>query len=126
LDRSCKDAHEFVQKHFQKQGVICKMKERVTGIKGNKVITDQGEIETDIAFSCIGFFPVKEPIENGMPDLVDKGFIKVNSKLQVEGFTHVFAAGDITNINEEKLAQNADYHAHIVVENLKRVFLSIF
>ena len=102
------------------------MLERVTGIKGNKVITDKGEIEADVAFSCIGFFPIKEPIEKGMPDSVEKGYLKVNSKMQVEGFTHMFAAGDITNVKEEKLAQNAENHAHVVVENLKRVKIKNF
>eukprot|EP00761_Pharyngomonas_kirbyi_P001488 gb/GECH01001492.1/.p1 GENE.gb/GECH01001492.1/~~gb/GECH01001492.1/.p1 ORF type:complete len:140 (+),score=42.56 gb/GECH01001492.1/:1-420(+) len=50
--------------------------------------------------------------------LDEYGFVRVNSYLQVHGYHRVFAMGDIININEEKLAQNAEKHADVVVHNI--------
>ena len=42
--------------------------------------------------------------------LDDKGFVRVNRHLQMEGFGNVFVGGDVAAINEEKLAQSAGMH----------------
>ena len=38
--------------------------------------------------------------------------------MQVNGFENIFAAGDVTNINEEKTAQNAERQGRIVARNI--------
>jgi len=44
--------------------------------------------------------------------------LKVNSHLQVEGCTNIFAVGDCTNLDESKLAYHAGFHARVVVHNV--------
>jgi len=57
-----------------------------------------------------------------MPQVLDeRGFVKVNDSLQVDGFPHIFAAGDIVAIAEEKLAQNAQQHGDVICNNIKRL-----
>ncbi|MFH1408582.1 MAG: FAD-dependent oxidoreductase, partial [Nanoarchaeota archaeon] len=52
-------------------------------------------------------------------DSLDKrGFIKVDDQFRVKGHQHIYAVGDVTNIKEEKLAQNAEAHASILCHNL--------
>jgi NADH dehydrogenase FAD-containing subunit len=54
-----------------------------------------------------------------LPGLLDeRGFVKVNKALQLEGFHHMYAVGDIVNIQEEKLAQHADAHAIVAAKNI--------
>ena len=43
---------------------------------------------------------------------------------QIDGFGHVFAAGDVTDLAEEKLAQNAMKHADVVAKNISMLIAS--
>lgn len=45
----------------------------------------------------------------------------MNDYLQLESYPNIFAAGDITNFKEEKLAERALKQAEVVVENLLNV-----
>jgi len=56
--------------------------------------------------------------KNFPQSLEEKGAIKVNKFLQVEGLKNIFALGDITNIKEEKMAMYAKYHGKFVAKNL--------
>lgn len=53
--------------------------------------------------------------------LDDEYRVKVNNFLQVEGFPHIFAAGDITHFKEEKLAERAVRQAEVGAENIARL-----
>jgi NADH dehydrogenase FAD-containing subunit len=48
---------------------------------------------------------------------VSKG-IEVNEYLQLNNHENIFVAGDVSNIVEEKTAQNAENHAKIVSNNI--------
>ncbi|KAH3767040.1 GTPaseactivating protein [Pelomyxa schiedti] len=52
--------------------------------------------------------------------LDDEGYIRVNDKLQVQGFNKVFACGDAISSNTEKLASVAMIQAQSVIVNIKR------
>ena len=53
------------------------------------------------------------------PNLLnDKNHVKVNEFLQIKGSRNIFAIGDITDVEEEKLAQNAEIHGRLVVKNI--------
>lgn len=47
--------------------------------------------------------------------------LQVNEFLQLESYPKIFAAGDVTNIKEEKLAERALKHAEVVIENILSV-----
>lgn len=110
-------------------------------------VTDKGtEIEADLVFWCTGktncFLSISEQkthfcwknIQIGITGTakevigncefayaIDKsGFAKVDPYLRLEGCDNIFAAGDVTNIREEKLAQNAEYNSSLVATNIYR------
>ena len=58
--------------------------------------------------------------KNFLSLLTEKKYVNVTKTLQVEGKKHMFAAGDVTSIREEKTAQNAEKQAQVVVENILR------
>ena len=41
--------------------------------------------------------------------------------LQLEELDNIFSMGDVANLEEEKLAQNAKYHASVVAKNIKKI-----
>ena len=54
--------------------------------------------------------------------LDNDGYLRVNEHFQVEGEQRVFACGDMAGgLFEEKLAQSAQRHAAIVVQNIKKI-----
>jgi NADH dehydrogenase FAD-containing subunit len=86
-------------------------------------VTDKGTvIEADLAFICFGAQPNSAYLGSDLAASRDAhGRLKVNQFLQVEGQRHIFAIGDVTNIQEPKLAVGAGLHAGIVAENIRRL-----
>jgi len=121
MRRSHPKTHEYAEKHLKRHGVNILYNERVEGKKGTQYITKKAtKIDADIAFLCIGITPNSMYLRRNYKDMLDeRGFIKVNKYLQVKGHSHIYAPGDINNIKEEKLAQNAEIQAEIVVKNIK-------
>lgn len=114
LERTCSGAHSTVFKYFSSfKNMKLHLKEKVVEIKGRQITTDKGTVvDADVLFACIGFRPNTECFKQGMSHAIDKyGLLKVNQYFQVADYQHVFAGGDITNISEEKLAQNAEVYA---------------
>lgn len=55
-----------------------------------------------------------------MPECVDeKGFLRMKNTLQLDGFSNIFGGGDIVPFDTEKLAQNAEAHADVIVKNIQ-------
>lgn len=121
LDRCCPDAHKNIMNYFKKyQNLKIHLNERVEEIKNNQIVTDKNTIDSDITFACIGFKPNTTFLEKNFSNLLNKnGSIKVNNYLQMEGFQHIFVGGDVTDIKEEKLAQNAEIHAELIAKNIE-------
>jgi NADH dehydrogenase FAD-containing subunit len=120
LSRLSFKTSDYVQKHLLNQEVRLLLGERVVQNKGNSYFTDKNtEIKADIVFNCTGSSPNSSFMDKKMLD--EKGFVKVNKFLQVDGMTNVFSCGDVTNIKEEKTAQNAKEQAKIVAKNIKLV-----
>jgi len=119
LHRACPAAHEFIIKHFEKLNVDIHLNTKVKEI-GKTIKTSKNDIEADLVVACIGFQPNSKLIK--IPGVLDEqGYVKVNKFLQVEGYENIFAIGDVSNINEEKLAQNSEKHAGIVLQNISKV-----
>ncbi|GAM22525.1 hypothetical protein SAMD00019534_057000, partial [Acytostelium subglobosum LB1] len=89
---------------------------------GQVLETDQGNVDAEIIFWCLGSRPNSEPLRKSFATSIDAlGQLKVDEHLRVEGHTNVFAMGDITNISELKTAYNALLHSGVVAKNIKRL-----
>eukprot|EP00300_Choanocystis_sp_HF-7_P005412 c14067_g1_i3.p1 GENE.c14067_g1_i3~~c14067_g1_i3.p1 ORF type:complete len:249 (+),score=47.47 c14067_g1_i3:627-1373(+) len=80
-------------------------------------------VECDLRFVCIGGGLNNSAFSKTFGGAMTKqGKLRVNSCLQVEGETNVFALGDIAAAGETGLAYIAgSVHAPIVIQNIKRI-----
>ncbi|MBO3734964.1 NAD(P)/FAD-dependent oxidoreductase [Glycomyces niveus] len=89
------------------------------GRAGAVSVTAEGErIEADIWFQAFGASTNSGYLENGIAPLNRRGQLPVTPKLNVEGHAHVYAIGDVTDVNEEKRAASAGRHAEVVAANI--------
>lgn len=111
---------KYVERFLQKKGVQLILNDKVVGFKNKRVSTQLGKkINADMIFLSTGIIPNFEFMERYFSKaLNERNQIIVNENLQVNGHDNIFAAGDITNVNEEKTAQNADRQAATVVKNI--------
>lgn len=111
---------KYAQKFLEKKNVKIIFNERVTSVKDNNCITEKNtKIKFDLVFIATGVKPNSDFIDKKHLD--DKGFVNVNDQLQIYNTKNIFAAGDIISIKEEKTAQNAEHHAKIIINNLKKL-----
>ncbi|XP_057291756.1 ferroptosis suppressor protein 1-like [Hydractinia symbiolongicarpus] len=73
------------------------------------VVTNKGtSIEADVLFKFVGLKVNNDAYKDSLSSAVDeKGALKVDNCLRVEGFKNIYAIGDCTNIDEPKLAMYA-------------------
>jgi apoptosis-inducing factor 2 len=118
MERQPLKASKYVEKYLKKKGVTVLLNERVDKHEGNVFFTNKGnKIKTEMPFLCVGIKANAEFMDKSFPDKLDKRHcIKVNKYLQLT--SNIFVAGDVTAINEEKTAQNAEKQAAIVVHNI--------
>jgi apoptosis-inducing factor 2 len=85
------------------------------------VITTGGEELTgDIWFRAYGVALNGDYLADGrLTERTDKGEVAVTSRLNVDGYDHVYAIGDITNMAEAKMAGYAGQHATTVAGNIR-------
>ena len=120
MERMPPHISHYAEKFLTKRGVQIMYNNRVEVNQGKTYHLSRGEKMTpDMAFLCTGITPHSEFMEKHFfPLLSDKKYVNVTNTLQVKGMKHMFAAGDVTSIREEKTAQNAEKQAQIVVENI--------
>ncbi|MEK6873625.1 MAG: FAD-dependent oxidoreductase [Nanoarchaeota archaeon] len=120
IERNHAKAISYADKFLRKKGVKFIFNENAISYKKNIIITDkETKIKADMVFLCTGIKPNFHPLEKNFKNVLnEKKQIKVNEFLQVENYKNIFAAGDITAVKEEKLAQNAEKQADIVIKNL--------
>lgn len=120
MERSPIKASAYAFNFLKKIGIEIILNERVITAKGKIFLTDKKrKIKTDIAFLCTGITPNTEFLKKSFPNSLDgKNYAKVNEFLQLENYQNIFAGGDITNIREEKTAQNAEEHARLIAKNI--------
>uniref|UniRef100_A0A3Q3WMH3 Ferroptosis suppressor protein 1 n=1 Tax=Mola mola TaxID=94237 RepID=A0A3Q3WMH3_MOLML len=86
--------------------------------KNMEVTTNRGEpLTTDLIICCTGL-RVNSAAYASTDSLADNGALKVNDRLQVDGFSNVFAVGDCANVREPKMAYHADLHASVAITNI--------
>ncbi len=118
-----------VREQLEAKGVKLVLGEKVTnlddiprdGSSKCTVKTNKGtEIEADLAIVCIGQ-PGSSSTKYSkslQSSLTERGHIRVNEHLQVEGLTDVFAIGDCCESGAAKLAYVAAYQGELVADNI--------
>ncbi len=113
------------KRHLEKKGDISIiLEDRVEKSGGDGVFQTQHgqQLYADIAFLCTGISPNSLFLQEHMESVLnEKGFVRVNAYMQVGGYSHIFAGGDVTDIPEEKTAQCAETHAQVIVDNIRSV-----
>jgi NADH dehydrogenase FAD-containing subunit len=118
------DANEEIMKYFKtfKNGNIIHG-ERVTEITDKVKLKSSNELDADLVFLCTGNRPNTKSIQQGIPEILDnQGLVNTNEHLQVEGVNHFFVAGDITNIQEQKMYAMGIRHSFLISENIQLLF----
>lgn len=123
LERNPLKASSYAQKFLEKHGAEIIFGEKVVAHKGNTFITDKGrKIDSEAGIWCAGI-KCNPWFMKGFPDSIftERKSLKVNEFLQLEGYQNIFVGGDINSVQEEKTAQNAERHAHLIVKNIERM-----
>ena len=85
------------------------------------VTTDTGEeITADIWFRSFGARVNTGYLEDGgLAELTDRRTVPVDQYLNVAGYQDIYAAGDIADLPDAKMATHAQTQAQVVVDNLQ-------
>lgn len=118
-----------IEESFREKGIEMALGQTVTSFQGkdgkvNKVITDKGEIDTDLVILCIGFRPNTELVK-GQVEMLKNGTIVVDQYMQ-SSKQDVYAAGDCCSVHYNPtgkmmyipLATNAVRMGTLVARNL--------
>ncbi|XP_039248344.1 ferroptosis suppressor protein 1-like isoform X2 [Styela clava] len=122
-------AQSKLQALIKRKGIEMILEERVSNLDDlhiNKCVKDQvlktengKEMKVDLVFKCNGSKLSTDLFKEALGDAIsDKGQIKVDEFFKVEGMENIYAAGDITNIEEEKMLITAEAHGYLLVKNL--------
>ena len=92
---------------------------------GGVAVTDKGaKIPYDVGLWCVGLKPDASYMKAHFQKTIDaRGLIRVTRDLRVVGQQRIFAVGDINDL-PEKGALWVQYHAKVMIKNLKRLIAS--
>jgi NADH dehydrogenase FAD-containing subunit len=83
------------------------------------VATTGGALSADIWFRCHGVRPNSDYLGGALAAArTAHGRVRVTGTLNVEGHDRVYAIGDLTDLNEDKMAGHAMRHAEVVARNI--------
>ncbi|KAH7284588.1 hypothetical protein KP509_34G061300 [Ceratopteris richardii] len=112
---------------LKKKHVDIRLNEKVnldgSGSSNRHTTSSGSSIEADCHFLCVGKKVSSSWMESTFlgESLDEKGRLKVDEYLRVDGHSNIFAAGDVTAIKEIKQGFLAAKHAEVVAENVKRL-----
>lgn len=87
---------------------------------GIELRMDGGAAEADIEFRAFGVRVNTEYLADGrLTTLTGQGTVPVGERLNVTGYAHVYALGDITALTDPPMATYAQDHAQVVVRNIR-------
>jgi len=119
LERNPPSAARHAQRFLERHGAHVVLGEKVVDRHGDLFVTDGGrEISADVAGWCTGIRRNPDFL-GGLDEVLDeRNAVRVNDFLQLPGYPHIYAGGDVTSIREEKTAQNAKRHARVIAKNI--------
>ncbi len=123
IERNPKKASKIAEDFFKEKNVEIIFNEKVVENKNNIFITNKKrKIDANICIWCAGV----KCDSSFMKDFDDnvlskKGCLKIDKNLRLKGYNNIFVGGDITDITEEKTAQNSERHAKVISKNIKNI-----
>jgi NADH dehydrogenase FAD-containing subunit len=123
MTRQSESASRYAQAFLEKNNVVIHCHEHVKEYKNARIKTEKGRIiDGCLIFLCTGIKPNSSFMKTYFSKNINaKGFIQVNQYLQLREHENIFVAGDVADVKEEKLAQNAEYHAEIIAHNIQNL-----
>ncbi len=123
IERNTKHASKIAEAFLRKNNVNIIFEEKIIENKDNIFITDNGrKIKADMAIWSAGTKCDSSFMEKFDRNIFSsKGCLKVDKYLRLKGYENIFVGGDITDIFEEKTAQNSERHAKLIVKNIKNI-----
>jgi NADH dehydrogenase FAD-containing subunit len=123
IERTPPSASNYAKKFLIERGVKIIFNQKVVNHKEKTYITDKNkQINADLALWCAGIKQKTDFMKGFNKDIFSEDqALKVNQFLQLKGHKKIFVGGDITSINEEKTAQNADRHALHIISNINKL-----
>ncbi len=119
MSRSPPRAQAYAEAWLTRHGVQLIYGQRLKEKKRQAYVTEDGTtLGADLVFFCTGITPNTTFLSSFLAGQLQRGYVPVDTFLQVPGHPRVFAAGDCVAIREEKLAQTAEEHARIVTNNI--------
>lgn len=120
-----KKALEINDKFFNKLNIETRIGKKIKRFEADGVIfEDDSKLESDLIMFIPASTGKKLLYEFGLP-LSDAGFVKINKFCQVEGFTNVFAIGDVASLEgpdwRAKQGHIAEVMARVTAENIKDI-----
>jgi sulfide:quinone oxidoreductase len=110
--------HHELEDAFAKHGIKVTTDFEIAEIKEDRVIDKAGNvIETDLMM-LVPPFKGQNVFRGARPFLNERGFIKADHLLQVEGLNNVFAAGDNVDFPGPKMGHMAVRQGKVAAENL--------
>ncbi|MFH0951394.1 MAG: FAD-dependent oxidoreductase [bacterium] len=113
--------HQIIAQALKRQGINFLALERVVAIGPQYILTKTGQYRGDLNILTTGIAPNTAMLSTDV--INDRGEVLVNSYLQVEGQTRMWAAGDIISLGNRtvpKLAQTAVQQGRVVANNIIR------
>lgn len=123
LERNAKKAGDYARKFLEKHKVKLIFGEKVVAHEDSAYTTNKGtQISADIGMWCAGV-KCNPWFMQEFPESIftERKALNVNESLQLQGFANIFVGGDITSIQEEKTAQNAEHHAKVIAHNINAI-----
>lgn len=108
--------------YLTKKGVKIYFEQEISKFQSGFIYTTKREkIPTDIIIWCAGIKPNLSFLGAELKNKKnEKGQLLTTPTLNLQGYKNIFVGGDITSFEEEKSAQNAEYHGKIIAENILR------
>lgn len=120
--------HEDLHRQLDEMGIDLRLSTSLTalptteaGRTGSFTVTTAGgdEITADIWFHAFGVRVNSDYLADGQLTTPNaQGAVAVTETLNVQGYDHVYAIGDITDLAELKMAGYAMQHADVVTKNI--------
>ncbi|TQV84861.1 NAD(P)/FAD-dependent oxidoreductase [Aliikangiella coralliicola] len=104
------------------KGVNVKFNRRFTK-DGNvyRCSKSQESLQVDIAYACVGMLPNTEFLKAELPGILDdKGFVKVDSLMKVQGYENLYALGDCATLDNHKHGYVASVQGAMLADALLR------
>jgi len=123
IERNPRYASKISQKFLEKKDVKIIFNEKIIENNENSFVTDKNrKINADTAIWSAGTKCDSSFMKNFNKNIfTEKGCLKVDNYLRLKEYHNIFVGGDITNINEEKTAQNSERNAKIIAKNIKKI-----